>query len=191
MIENIARRTIEQLLVGKIINEQRREVYEYALVILIEKLITMLSLLIIGWLADALIPTVLFVIFFFSLRERTGGLHAKKFSSCYLVTIVFFTIFVWYSRSIALYSQTFCCITVASILLVWAIGTVNHPNMHMSKSELIGAKKLARCLVTREGICIALFRLMGAKQIYIEFMSCAVIMCAFLLGSAKILRQEV
>ena len=78
-----------------------------------------------------------------------------------------------------------------SVLAIEVIGTVNHPNIDMSKSELQENKKSARLLVLMETAVIVLLIVLGINQLYVSYMSIAIILCSFLMCLAKILKQEV
>lgn len=78
-----------------------------------------------------------------------------------------------------------------SAMLIVFLGTVNHPNMDMDKSELREAKKAARLLVILEVAVIAVLIYLGISNLYISYMAVAIILCASLLILAKILKQEV
>ena len=78
-----------------------------------------------------------------------------------------------------------------AILLVCIMGTINHPNMDMNKSELRKSQKAARLLVFVETMVIAVLVFLKADLLYIGYMSMAVILCAFLMCLAKIIKQEV
>lgn len=82
-------------------------------------------------------------------------------------------------------------ILLLAIILICIMGTVNHPNMDMSKSELHESKKAARLLVLMEIMIIAVLRYLKIDILYIGYMSAAVILCASLMCLAKIIKQEV
>ena len=71
------------------------------------------------------------------------------------------------------------------------MGTINHPNMDMDKNELRGSKKAARLLVLMEVMIIAALVYLKANTLYIGYMSMAIILCAFLMCLARIIKQEV
>ena len=61
----------------------------------------------------------------------------------------------------------------------------------MNKSELRKSQKAARLLVFVETMVIAVLVFLKADLLYIGYMSMAVILCAFLMCLAKIIKQEV
>ena len=77
------------------------------------------------------------------------------------------------------------------MLLICIMGTINHPNMDMSKGELQESKKAARLLVLMEVMILVALVYLKADILYIGYMSAAIILCAFLMCLAKIIKQEV
>lgn len=80
---------------------------------------------------------------------------------------------------------------VCSIIMIFLIGTVNHPNMAMDCYELQESKKAARYTLGLE--CIILFAAiaLNINKMCICYISLAIILCATLLCIAKIIKQEV
>ena len=76
-------------------------------------------------------------------------------------------------------------------VLICIMGTINHPNVDMSKSELKESKKAARLLPLMEVMIIAVLVYLKADMLYVGYMSVAIILCAFLMCLAKIIKQEV
>lgn len=82
-------------------------------------------------------------------------------------------------------------ILLFAVLVIEVIGTVNHPNIDMNKDELQENKKSARLLVLMETAIIVLLITLGISQLYVSYMSIAIILCSFLMCLAKIMKQEV
>lgn len=84
MVEMIANAIVDQMEKEKILHYKMREHYLYALITTIEKWITVISILCIGIIFKQVVPMILFLTFFLSLRKRTGGYHANSFYQGYL-----------------------------------------------------------------------------------------------------------
>ena len=80
---------------------------------------------------------------------------------------------------------------IGSIILICLIGTVNHPNLDMDHYELRQSNKSARILLCLESSVIIAADSLGICKVWICYMAIAIILCAFLLCLAKILKQEV
>lgn len=191
MIEKIVMNMVGQMIEERLIDKDQEDYYVYAIITRTEQLITVGTILFISWFANEFVPTLFFLLFFLSLRKRTGGYHFKSFIQCYIGTIVIYIAMIKLNVIILNYTNVLFIILLLSICLVGLVGTVNHPNIHMNKAELSDSKKAARILVMLEGGIIFFLFLMDANITCITYMSTAVILCAILLCMAKITRQEV
>lgn len=191
MIERMAAKIVNQMEEQKIINKSNCEYYEYALIVIVENAVAIGTMLLLGLLFRQFLHTVCFIVFFISLRKRTGGFHANKFWQCYLETVIVYIAVIKSVPIICRNPAVMYRILFLAMILICIIGTINHPNMDMSKNELQESKKAARLLVLIEVIIIAVLSYLKADLLYIGYMSVAVILCAFLMCLAKITKQEV
>lgn len=191
MVEKAVLKLVGRMENENMIEKTQKEYYEYALITMTEQMIAVASMLMIGIFFHQFVPTVIFIIFFLSLRKRTGGYHADKFWQCYLLTAITYigviqAAFVFLKKPFMMYG-----ILVWAVLVIEIIGTVNHPNMDMDQSELQETKKAARLLALIEFGVIAVSAVRKINQLYVCYMSIAVILCSSLMCLAKILKQEV
>lgn len=191
MIEKMAYDLIGQMTEARIINKDMEERYVYVFICWTEKFITVGSIILLSLLFHKLLPTIFFLVFFLELRKRTGGYHMDKFYKCYLVSIVSYFIIVIISEKLSEHPQWLFAIVALAITGIGLIGTVNHPNMHMTSDELVESKKSARTIVLLEGCIMLGCALLYADMVYVSYMAIAVILCAALLCIAKIFKQEV
>lgn len=191
MIEKMALKLVNQMEMEKLISKSSCEYYEYAVISMVEHAIAVGTMLLLGLLFRQFLSTICFMVFFFSLRKRTGGFHADKFWQCYLGTVIFYIVImqivpILCSNPTVMYAMLFL-----AILLICIMGTINHPNMDMTQRELQESKKAARLVVLTEVMIIAFLVYLKADIVYISYMSSAIILCAFLMCLAKIIKQEV
>lgn len=191
MIEKMALKIVNQMEMEKIISKSSCEYYEYALVGMVEHAITIGTMLLLGLIFRQFLPTICFIVFFFSLRKRTGGFHASKFWQCYLGTVIIYSVLVQIIPLLCRNQAVMYAMLFLAMFLICIMGTINHPNMDMSKSELQESKKAARLLVLMEVMILAALVYLKADILYIGYMSAAIILCAFLMCLAKIIKQEV
>lgn len=191
MVEKMVLSLVTQMEDRKIIEKSSRDYYEYALIILTEHFIAVGTMLMVGIIFKQFIPTVIFLIFFLSLRKRTGGYHADKFWQCYLATIITYIGIIQLAAVLSEKTFIMYSMLLMAVLVIEVIGTVNHPNIDMDKSEFQESQKSARLLVLMEAAVIILLVILGIDQIYVSYMSIAIILCSFLMCLAKLLKQEV
>ncbi|MBQ6886756.1 MAG: accessory gene regulator B family protein [Lachnospiraceae bacterium] len=191
MIAKMALKLVNRMEAEKMIGKNEKVYYEYALITMAERIITIGTVLSVGMVFRQVIPTVCFLVFFLLLRKRTGGYHADKFWQCYFMTIItYITVMqvslLLFENPIVMYVMLFF-----SVIIIGVIGTVNHPNVGMDRRELQEAKKVARLCVFIETLIIALLIALDIDDLYVCYMSLAIILCATLLCVAKIAKQEV
>lgn len=191
MIEKMALKIVNQMEMQKIISKSNCEYYEYALIAMVENAVTVGTLLLLGMLFGKFLHTVCFMVFFLSLRKRTGGFHADKFWQCYLGTVITYFAIIQIVPILCINPIGMFGMLLIAIILICIIGTINHPNMDMSKSELQESKKAARLVVLMEVMIIAVLVYLKADILYIGYMAVAVILCAILMCLARIIKQEV
>lgn len=191
MIEKMALKIVNQMEKEKIISKSRCEYYEYALISMVEHAITVGTMLLLGLVFTQFLPTICFMFFFFSLRKRTGGFHANKFWQCYLGTVITYIVVMRIVPVICIKQTEMYGILFFAVVLICIIGTINHPNIDMSKSELRESKKAARLIVLMEVMIIVVLVYLKVDILYIGYMSVAIILCAILMCLAKIIKQEV
>lgn len=191
MVEEMVLKLVNQMEMKKMIEKSDRDYYEYVLIMMIERIIAIGSLLIISVIFKQFLPTVAFLTFFLSLRKRTGGYHADKFWQCYLLTIITYIAIIQMAPVLSQKKVIMYAILLFAVLVIEVIGTVNHPNIDMNKDELQENKKSARLLVLMETAIIVLLITLGISQLYVSYMSIAIILCSFLMCLAKIMKQEV
>ena len=78
-----------------------------------------------------------------------------------------------------------------AVLVIEVFGTINHPNMDLDENELRETKKAARLLVLIEMGIITVLIVLKVDQLYVSYMSMAIIMCSSFMCLAKIIKQEV
>lgn len=175
----------------KLIDDNMREDYIYALQINIEKIISIGSILFISMFLRCLFQTILFLLFFTGLRKRTGGYHAGTFLFCYLESVGTYIIIFCINPILSENSFVLYAGVIFASAIICLIGTVNHPCMHMSKEELSESRKTSQQVLGIELFVIFFAGLLNVEMVIISYMATAVMLCAVLLVFSKILRQEV
>ncbi len=191
IIEKLVDIIIGQLEKEKLLNLEMKPQYIYALITMIERWLTVATIIFISFLCKKTIPTILFLVFFLLLRKRTGGYHAEAFWQCYLGTITTYVAIIFICPILIANRKFLYGLVIGAAILIWIIGTINHPNIAMDYLELQESKKASRYLLGLE--CMVLFYaiILNISGIYICYMSVAIILCALLLCIAKLIKQEV
>lgn len=118
MIEKMAMGLVDQMAEEKMIDKEAEEYYVYTLVSLMEKFITIGTILLISVLIEKLVPTAFFLLFFLSLRKRTGGYHMNTFFQCYLGTVVTYMLVLGLCMVLVDYPQLVFGLLLVAICIV-------------------------------------------------------------------------
>lgn len=191
MVKKIILWLIDQMETEHVISKADRENYEYALILMTERAITVGTILLIGLVSKLLIQTICFLFVFMTLRKRTGGYHANKFWQCYLATIITYVGVIQFAVVLSTNKAVLYVALTLAVLVILVIGTVNHPNMDMNQEELKAAKTAARLLVLMDIMVIAIWSIFDVNELCVDYMAIAIILCALLMCVAKLIKQEV
>lgn len=191
MIEKAATHIVRKMQREHLLNSDMEEHNIYALITLTEKWLTVTTIIVLSLIFEKVVPTFCFLMFFFSLRKRTGGYHAKEFWICYIESIIAYVILIFICPVLIEHECIMYGLLLLSCCIILAIGTVNHPNIHMDEKEMKASKMMARYIVLIELTMILTFIYFGVDKMSLGFMSSAVMLCAILLSLAKLIKQEV
>lgn len=191
MVDRVINRLVGRLLAEQLITEEYRDDYIYALTCIVESMITITSIVAISLVLSKVIPTIGFLLYFFSLRKRSGGFHARTYGGCYAGTIITYLLVVYTCEYFISHGMIQWFLFVVSAILVFVIGSVNHPNMNMNTEEAEGAKDSARLVLILEICIIGCLVWLKADRLFVAYLCCGVILCGILLCLAKLTGQEV
>ncbi|MDE6434816.1 MAG: accessory gene regulator B family protein [Lachnospiraceae bacterium] len=191
MIEVLIQKLVNAFVANELISEDEREKYLYTLLCLVESWLTIGSILLIGFFIGKLLPTICFCFCFFSLRYRTGGFHLPTFAYCYIGSLVLYGVVCFCCAILKQYNLILFGATLLSSLCIIVLGTVNHPNMNMTKDELNAARSSSKWMLSLELLIIAFMLWMQVGYDFIAYSCSGIILCALLLIIAKLKGQEV
>lgn len=188
--KNITRLMVDE----SVVDEEDREYMSYAMELLLEKAISIASIILVAILANKFVESVLFLATFCTLRKYTGGFHFKRFGICYFASVFLYVLIM--NISSVLCGAKYCghivyAFTTVSLFVILMIGTVNHPNMNLDDGEVCKSRNRARFGAVFICACITLLALVGIEMKVLIFPCFGVTLCAVLQILAKITGQEV
>ena len=86
MIDRFIAKLIDNMISSDIISGDDKEAYIYAYTIMLEKVLTLITIGIIGIVLHRLVYIIIFLCIFMLLRRRTGGFHLETFGQCFIGT---------------------------------------------------------------------------------------------------------
>lgn len=185
MIQQMTERIVGNLIDNRMIKEEYRESYEYAVLCQIEQCITMGSILLLAVFLRQFVPTICFLMSFFPLRKRTGGFHMNTFVQCYFGTIAVY-LCVLFLKSFVRTGRIIVFLTAVSAVYIMFVGCVNHTNMQLDRDELVEMKKSARSVLCLLVLIIGFEVWLDVSGTIVYCTSMGIIVCAVLLVIEKI-----
>lgn len=180
------------LIANDIVEKEQEEEYVYGFQKLLGKVLNYTTLLLLSIHNKVLVPGMILMFVFFSLRERTGGYHAKTPLRCYLGTVAsYFLLIRILIPAIMGKHFTYATIVVISILVVFIFAPVNHPNLLLDRQEIEVCRQSSRWLVLMVAGGIWIACVLQAKEICVAYAVVGLGLDAVLILMAKIAGQEV
>lgn len=189
-MEKYIMKVVEKMIRYHLIHPELTDEYVYALTCISESTIVIGTILFISILIGRFIPTLCFLFFFYSLRKRSDGYHAKTFLGCYIMSILSYLCVVIWSNYVYLNMELQCIILGITSIIIFIIGSVIHPNMQMNPDEIMATKKAARLVLILEDSIILFSLWMWNCSLEITYMTSAVAICCICLLIAILLRKE-
>lgn len=192
MVECFVDKVADKLIQYNYIETAQRDSYVYAMLMSFETWILLSIIMLISIWFQKTIPTIFFLIFLFAIKKRSGGFHAENYRTCFFLTILIYVCFVIFLLPYMVDRMEITYIMLSiSIFILETIGAVNHPNVDWDTAEYVASKCASRMVVVIESLIIGILGYLDASSEVIVFMAFAVILSAFLLLLAKIIKQEV
>ena len=98
MIQELSIKIANFMVKRSIISDSDRNLYEFAYLSLIERLISWGTIIVLGTLFDCFLGSIIFTFSFVPLRIYAGGFHAKVYWKCFLISSITFLIVIVFLR---------------------------------------------------------------------------------------------
>jgi|UPI0004861558 accessory gene regulator B len=136
----------EWLINVNVINEDDRELYDYALQCWFMSFSPLLLTVIVCIFIDAPLYAVAFVIPFMVIRKYSGGYHSRSWCVCMISSVVICLAFILMCSQISLSKVFWIILLVASVLLCF-LSPIESDNKSLSEEDVTLYKEYVRVLV--------------------------------------------
>ena len=180
------------LISNNIVEKEQEEEYVYGFQIIFGKLLSYTTLILLSLYYEVLIPGLIFMGVFFSLRGRTGGYHARTSLRCYFATVVTYLVVVQVGAPV-LEGREYVSIIISmvSVIIVFVFAPINHPNLMLDGQEIQVCRQSSRWLVSMVAGCIWIAYALPIRRICIVYAVMGLGLDALSILIAKITGQEV
>lgn len=140
--------SLARLIFSKDVNEEKIELYSFAIYIVFSELLHIATMLLIGLIFGLVAESIILYISFISIRKFAGGYHAKTPFRCYLFSIVTIVIslltlkFSFNSQIIGL-NYMFISIALISLIVILFLSPLDNENKIINCKEKKVYKKIS------------------------------------------------
>lgn len=143
---------LRKFLEYKCIEEDDLVIYEYGLDLVVKKIVHIVIIVCIGILCHKFMGVVLFLIFYATLREYSGGYHAYSSIGCYLCTVIVSICALLMLKIFDGFSlNTMCLIEILSGTLIWKLSPQESLSKPFQGSEMKTYRKISHRYLLIEG----------------------------------------
>lgn len=151
------------------LNEEKIELYGFAIYIVISSLLHIGTLLVIGYLFGMVVESVIFYVSFIAIRKFAGGYHARTPLKCYFFSIVTIIIALFLLKIIKIFpienvNCFFCILSVISLVIICVLSPLDNENKNIDCKDKIILKKIS--ILNTTGLLIFFFLIMGIEKTY-------------------------
>ena len=159
MFRNIAEKIYGYLSKKKLLNQNDREVYIYALEIIVLNLGLLITLFIISAFMKQLLFFVCYICFFVPLRIFSGGYHAKRSEVCFIMSVgIYVLALLILKNNVYLYENTvLLCIASLFLLIIYIFSPVENENHPLADDQRKRNKIIVRVMVLLDFTLLIIF----------------------------------
>lgn len=183
MFKSLSYKFVNILVKNEIIENEDFEIYRYGFETLIYFIVNVLVALFIGIAFNKFIHTIIFLSCYCTLRQFTGGYHARNYTECTMTFAVSYVLIILITNNIDIYR--FKYILMASLLIsiniINRIAPLEHRNKPLSIDEKMSYKKIIEKITTIITIIVIISLKFNLISEYIIYSALAVFLIVILL----------
>ena len=143
MITRLSQRITEFLIHEKSISENDAEIYQYGVEITISSLLNIILVMLVSAVVQSIISGIVFLSVFITLRQFSGGYHAKTYFRCNAVLVITYIAVLLLSQYVVISFWVDCILILLGVIALILFAPV--PNIHkpLTKYECRKHKKNA------------------------------------------------
>lgn len=182
-----SKKIVNLLVSNEIISAEDKELYEYGLHQGFILLANIFTTILIGWILNMMIESIVFLVAYIPLRSYAGGYHAKTPFRCYILSIVMISVALLVARSSIWNLISIISVTAISSGIIFLLAPVEDKNKPLQQNERIEFKKRTNILLGALLGLIILFWFVVQQQIAICIMlALDMVAIMLLLGKLKV-----
>lgn len=183
MFKSLSYKFANLLIKNEVIEKEDFEIYRYGFETLIYFIVNISVALFIGIIFDRFIHTIIFLSCYCTLRQFTGGYHARNYTECTLTFAVIYILVILAANNIDIYNSKYLLITLLllSITIIYSIAPLEHRNKPLRIDEKTNYKKTIKKITLVITIIVITSFIFNVINEYILYSILAVFLIAILL----------
>lgn len=168
MIKSLSYKFANTLAKNEIIENEEFEIYRYGFETLIYFIVNIGIALFIGIIFDRFIHTIIFLSCYCSLRQFTGGYHARNYTECTLTFVVIYLITIFTANNIDIDKHRYLLIllSILSTFVIYKLSPLEHRNKPLNDNERKNYKRITIKII---GIITSIFILSLIFDVFMEY----------------------
>lgn len=163
-MEAVSKRILDYAVLHKCITKEQYEEYVYMMTMILNIIVTDISLLLIGIAMHMVWECIVFWLIYKALHKYCGGFHFSTSFRCYLSTIIMCPIVLYIIKFMPISMVILALITSTATLVLLVLVPVEAVNKPLDKDETIVFGKVARILTA---VAFIIFLLTALLNLYI------------------------
>lgn len=183
MFKSLSYKFANVLIQNNIIKNEDLEIYRYGFETLVYFIVNISVVLFIGIIFDKFIHTIVFLSCYCTVRQFTGGYHARNYTECTLTfaLIYLITILIDNNIDISKYRYFLVILMILSVYIICKIAPLEHRNKPLNEKEKKNYKRIVMNILGAIGCIFIVCILFDSFKGYIIYSLFAIIWIAILL----------
>ncbi len=170
--------------------DEMRELYEYAIYILLSGLFHLFSVVALGLCFNMVLESLIFYCSFILIRKFAGGYHAKTPTRCYIFSVITSVVALCLIKVVCIFYCTLLSICLLLIVLICTVFILfvvplQSDNKPLNFKEIKIYKNVSRVAVVALFVTSSILAFLGIKFIFVPIIF-GVYMCGIVLAMRKI-----
>lgn len=147
------------LLKKRMLNKEKRDVYEYGIEVILLNSVLLISILLISIIGKSLTFFGGFLLFFLPIRVFVGGYHAKHSETCLILSVAMYVVsMIIYIKFAYLYKNDLALILFfVSVIILTLWSHLKNPKHQLTKYQYRRNKYIVCCILTLQIVLFIIF----------------------------------
>ena len=178
VVENASNKIVSRMIANDVIGDDERAIYSYHIQVMLESVVGHSIILLIAAMSGHFVEIFLFLLSFGILRGSTSGYHCKTSVGCFVLSSLACA-FVVLLKDLALrYILYYQGGLIISMIIIFLVGAINHPNMGWSDEELKAARRSSRIKDLILFLLLFILDYLGIEKTYLYCFGMGIVQCS-------------